>query len=448
MVGENNKNLGMISNRDGGMRDSGYDITIEWQTLIVTGVATSTGSHLGTSTFYVNGMQVGTADRVGSGTQTWTIGASTTNPPGYISVAGVLNQELTTAEITALHSALTGTASVASCSKCPTGKYTSSAGNGKKCDKCAAGYYGSAAATCTECPSGKYKASSGNGDETEVCTECTAGNYGPPGQDHCARCPAGYYSSQGSSVCTACPSGKSTAGSETSGTDSSVCTKCPQGTYSSDGLVTSGCIACGAAYSTVDTGTAGTDASTCTVCAPGYTGTSGSGTSGCAACPSSAPYTAAGNAQTCTTLDCNSVDSDGYVLVPAPVSTIGSNAFKDCKNLWSVLFTSGSQLTTIGNKAFSNSGLNNINLPSTVTKLGISAFESTNIEELIIPNSVTFIDSNAFKSCRFLHTVKFHCKSVARIKSSAFSDCSELVGIYLPQTVLYTGDKVSMTAVQ
>ena len=81
-VGFQNKHLGVYSDRNGdSFRDSGYDITIEWQTLIVTGVATSTGSHLGTSTFYVNGMQVGTADRVGSGTQTYTIGGSTSGPP-------------------------------------------------------------------------------------------------------------------------------------------------------------------------------------------------------------------------------------------------------------------------------------------------------------------------------------------------------------------------------
>ena len=63
------------------------------------------------------------------------------------------------------------------------------------------------------------------------------------------------------------------------------------------------------------------------------TGTSAAGTSGCTVCPSSTPYTAAGNGQTCTALNCNSVDSDGYVLVPAPVSVIGSNAFKDCNKL-------------------------------------------------------------------------------------------------------------------
>ena len=83
IVGENNKNLGMHSQRNGdGMRDSGYDITIEWQTLIVTGVATSAGSYEGTSTVYANGVQVGTADRVGSGTQTYTMGWHSGNPPG------------------------------------------------------------------------------------------------------------------------------------------------------------------------------------------------------------------------------------------------------------------------------------------------------------------------------------------------------------------------------
>jgi hypothetical protein len=90
--------LGMYSNRSGGFRDSGYDITANvWQTWIIVGTGTSSTSNTGTSRHYVNGVDVGTSDRVGCGTQTYRIGWSGQGP-GKIAVAGVLNDTTFTAE--------------------------------------------------------------------------------------------------------------------------------------------------------------------------------------------------------------------------------------------------------------------------------------------------------------------------------------------------------------
>eukprot|EP00605_Chrysophyceae_sp_TOSAG23-4_P002960 GSChrysophyteH1.ASY1.ANO1.3262.1 assembled CDS len=172
LVKQISKNLGMWSHRDGsGMRASGYDITIEWQTLIVTGVAESAGSHLGTSTFYVNGLLVGTAARVGSGTQTYTIGHPTTYPPGYISVAGVLNQKLTPAEIVTLHNRLAGTSSVSSCTTCPSDAY-SDPGVGQVCDQCGAGYSRSSTANL---PSLMTLIDAGHVDNADISPTTTVG---------------------------------------------------------------------------------------------------------------------------------------------------------------------------------------------------------------------------------------------------------------------------------
>jgi len=178
IVQDGTKNLGMYSSRDGSaFRDSGYDIYIAWQTLIVTGVAASAGSSAGASTFYVNGVSVGTADRVGSGMDTWRIGLGS-EYPGYISAAGVLNQKLTPEEIVYLHAALSSSsfdmnaASIAACARgtygsqtpgmglactaCPMGYTTTGAGtagaDASACDKCAVGYYMNANSECTQCP--------------------------------------------------------------------------------------------------------------------------------------------------------------------------------------------------------------------------------------------------------------------------------------------------------
>lgn len=100
--------LGMFSNRNGNFRDTGYNITPGvWQTLIVTSIGDSPTSSTGTGTFFVNDENVGTVDRVGSGTQIKTISYVESDgdfqSPGYIAAAGIFNRILSRKEITKVH---------------------------------------------------------------------------------------------------------------------------------------------------------------------------------------------------------------------------------------------------------------------------------------------------------------------------------------------------------
>jgi len=100
--------LGMYSNRNGKFRDTGYNITPGvWQTLIVTSIGDSPTSSTGTGTFFVNDENVGTVDRVGSGTQIKTISYVESDgdfqSPGYIAAAGIFNRILSRKEITRVH---------------------------------------------------------------------------------------------------------------------------------------------------------------------------------------------------------------------------------------------------------------------------------------------------------------------------------------------------------
>jgi len=105
LIESGGKSLGMYSNRNGAFRDSGYDITIEWQTLIVTGIGNSPTDTVGTTTYYVNGVNVGTSDRVGCGTDILRIGWPGQGP-GKIAVAGSYDRLLTQEEIVYLHNVL------------------------------------------------------------------------------------------------------------------------------------------------------------------------------------------------------------------------------------------------------------------------------------------------------------------------------------------------------
>lgn len=105
IVQDGGKSLGMYSNRNGSFRDTGYDISVNWQTLIVTAYGNSISDAVGTGTFYVNGSSVGTTDRVSCGTDLYGIGWSGQGP-GKLAVAGVYNKQLSSDEIKQLHDSL------------------------------------------------------------------------------------------------------------------------------------------------------------------------------------------------------------------------------------------------------------------------------------------------------------------------------------------------------
>ena len=117
MINNNATDLGIYSNRNGNFHDTGYNISIGWQTVIVTGAGDTSTSSTGTSTYYINGTNVGTNPRVKSGTTGDSFGWSG-QAPGYFMELGILGKLLNSTEIADLHgrlnSRITGAASGAS----------------------------------------------------------------------------------------------------------------------------------------------------------------------------------------------------------------------------------------------------------------------------------------------------------------------------------------------
>ncbi|MBQ8440269.1 MAG: leucine-rich repeat domain-containing protein [Clostridia bacterium] len=156
------------------------------------------------------------------------------------------------------------------------------------------------------------------------------------------------------------------------------------------------------------------------------------------------------------------------IVIPDGVTEISYRAFYDCSALKRVVIPEG--VITIGYQAFSGcSNLAEITFPSSLQNLGGGAFDDCqSIKSVYIPKNVTQIGSNPFDHCKSLesitvdpenteyysrnncliskkHVVISGCKnsviptdeSINGIGSSAFSGCTGLTSIVIPEGVTY-----------
>ena len=120
------------------------------------------------------------------------------------------------------------------------------------------------------------------------------------------------------------------------------------------------------------------------------------------------------------------------------ITSIGDDAFSDCRNLKNVHIASS--VTRIGEGAFRDcSGLEDIHIPNSVTIIGQSAFSHCNsLTSVNIPSSVTSIEKQAFSLCSSLTSVNIP-SSVTSIGERAFSFCSSLISVNIPGSVTRIG---------
>lgn len=121
------------------------------------------------------------------------------------------------------------------------------------------------------------------------------------------------------------------------------------------------------------------------------------------------------------------------------VTSIGDKAFKDCKNLTTVIIPSS--IKSIGKGAFEGcKALASISIPSSILSIRAETFMScSGLTSVTIPNSVTSIDPSSFYGCSSLTSITIP-NSVGRIDSCAFYGCSSLSSIIFPNSVRLIGN--------
>ena len=124
--------------------------------------------------------------------------------------------------------------------------------------------------------------------------------------------------------------------------------------------------------------------------------------------------------------NCSQLDS---IILPSTLEWIGDNAFRNCNNLKSIVLPS--HLKETGYSVFRNcTSLASIKMSNGITRIEESTFANCScLTEITIPNSVNTIGYAAFENCVRLGKVQIG-SGVETIAENAFAGCTRLYDVY------------------
>ena len=123
-------------------------------------------------------------------------------------------------------------------------------------------------------------------------------------------------------------------------------------------------------------------------------------------------------------------------VIPNTVTSIGSNAFRNCLVMTSI--TIPSSVTSIGERAFYKcTGLTGtLTIPNSVTSIGLSAFADSTMTSVTIGNGITSIGNYAFSynygGTTPLTSVTVQATTPPTLGSNVFYGQNSLIRIYVP----------------
>jgi hypothetical protein len=138
------------------------------------------------------------------------------------------------------------------------------------------------------------------------------------------------------------------------------------------------------------------------------------------------------------------------ITIPRSVTNIGSVPFQACTNLTNILVDLlNPAYRSVGGVLFDKSQATLINypagdvgsysIPNSVTSIGFEAFTySTRLTSLTVPDNVTSIGDSAFNGCFSLTNVAMG-NSITNIERFAFGGCKSLTSVTIPKSVTSIG---------
>ena len=97
-------------------------------------------------------------------------------------------------------------------------------------------------------------------------------------------------------------------------------------------------------------------------------------------------------------------------------------------------------LKVIGDYAFRDSDIGEIEFPEGLTTIGYQAFSGTRISQAVIPETVTSIGDYAFRDNHYLTTVSYPVAATT-IPNSCFNDCQRLQPFEIPEGITSIGNR-------
>lgn len=105
------------------------------------------------------------------------------------------------------------------------------------------------------------------------------------------------------------------------------------------------------------------------------------------------------------------------VTIPGSVESIGTYAFEQCTNLATAIISDG--VKSIEANAFASCGkLANISLPNSLTTIGEAAFSYSGVESITIPQNLILLGNKAFEGCSKLNEVNFNATAMSDLYAS------------------------------
>lgn len=126
------------------------------------------------------------------------------------------------------------------------------------------------------------------------------------------------------------------------------------------------------------------------------------------------------------------------VTLGTGIKQIKDGTFEECSSLSSINLPVG--IESIGNKAFYNTALEELNFPSTLNEIGQEAFMACDgLVNVVLPNSVQVVKKGAFEACDRLETFVFS-NAMTEIPAYCFTNCHSLYQVTIPEGITTIGD--------